>query len=65
MKNCYYRKDGEKLKMISNRKFGPGSLSFTAFESIKVSFISQLTLFQFVLIRLQILISYISFKFMI
>jgi hypothetical protein len=35
-KIIFYRKDGEKLRMISNRKLGPGSLSFTAFESIKV-----------------------------
>lgn len=33
---CDYRNDGEKLKMISNRKSGPGSLAFTAYESIKV-----------------------------
>lgn len=32
----FNRPDGEKLKMISNRKLGPGSLSFTAYESIKV-----------------------------
>lgn len=32
-----YREDGEKLKMISNRKLGPGSLAFTAYESIKVN----------------------------
>jgi len=32
-----YREDGAKLKMISNRKSGPGSLTFTAYESIKVN----------------------------
>lgn len=32
----FYRPDGEKLRMISNRKLGPGRLSFTAYESIKV-----------------------------
>ncbi|XP_025196306.1 sodium channel protein Nach-like [Melanaphis sacchari] len=30
------KKDGEKLKMISNRKLGPGKLAFTAYESIKL-----------------------------
>lgn len=48
-----YRKDGEKLKMISNRKFGPGSLTFTAYESIKVgthSYLADLRLFYLLLI---------------
>lgn len=37
--HLFYRQHGEKLKMISNRKFGPGSLTFTAYESIKVIYI--------------------------
>ncbi|VVC28455.1 Epithelial sodium channel,Epithelial sodium channel, conserved site [Cinara cedri] len=30
------KRDGEKLKMISNRQLGPGRLTFTAYESIKL-----------------------------
>lgn len=39
--------------MISNRKFGPGSLTFTAYESIKVgthSYLADLRLFYLLLI---------------
>lgn len=43
--NFFYRHDGEKIKMISNRKSGPGSLTFTALDSIKVVFIFKSTLF--------------------